>query len=49
MGHNHLNTIDTSSPCDHNMGQYQYRTNLVSTWMLLQLYTNNFSKSDLKW
>ena len=46
MGHTHINTIETPSPCDHNTGQYKDISYSVSTWMLLQPYTNSFYEGD---
>ena len=46
MGHAHLNTIETSIPCNYNTGQDQERADPVSTWILLHPYTKNFSESN---
>ena len=46
MGHTHLNTIVTSSPCNYDKRKYKNRTDAVSPWMLIQPYTKGFFEGD---
>ena len=46
MGHTHINTIETLSPCNNDKKQEKNRVDPVSLWMMFQIYTNIFSECD---
>ena len=41
MGHTHINTIETLSPCNNDKKQ-ENRVDPVSLWMMFQIYTKFF-------
>ena len=48
MGHIHLKTIEISRSCNHYKRQDK-KIDIISSWMLLQLYPKEFPEGNKKW